>query len=141
MRAGPGPATLMTIAMAAALQARSAHSPLILRNTTDVDAASATTAQAHTNKVLFLDSPLPETVKYEVIGTIDAGRIWYGGDESLFEQMADKAREIGADAVIEVATWKQPSGFSWAAPHGRGKAVKILNKDAANLTKLGGQWR
>jgi uncharacterized protein YbjQ (UPF0145 family) len=43
--------------------------------------------------------------------------------------MAQRARKLGADAIIEVATWHQPSGFSWAAPHGRGTAVRILNME------------
>lgn len=54
--------------------------------------------------------------------------------------MADRARELGANAVIQVKTWHQPSGFSWAAPHGSGQAVRI--KDVKLLESLGikGNW-
>ncbi|MGH8652190.1 MAG: hypothetical protein ACREYE_08425, partial [Gammaproteobacteria bacterium] len=38
-------------------------------------------------------------------------------------------------------TNSQPSGFAWAAPHGTGKAIRILNKGSVDLSKLGGQWR
>jgi hypothetical protein len=118
-----------------------AHSPWIVRNTTDADLHPQNAEQSHANKVLFLDNALPSNVEYKLISQIDAGRIWYGGADGVLTQMADKARELGADAVVEIATWHQPSGFAWAAPHGSGKAVKILNKDKVDLNKLGGQWR
>ena len=118
-----------------------AHSPMILRNTTDADLHLQNPEKPHTNKVLFLDHALPANVEYKLLSDINAGRIWYGGADSVLEQMADKARELGADAVVEVGTWHQPSGFAWAAPHGSGKAVKIVNKDKVDLNKLGGQWR
>jgi uncharacterized protein YbjQ (UPF0145 family) len=54
--------------------------------------------------------------------------------------MADRARELGANAIIQAKTWRQPSGFSWAAPHGSGQAVRI--KDIKGLEALGinGAW-
>ena len=119
----------------------SAHSPFILKNTTDVAVQSGTTLQPHTSKVLFLNSTLPETVKFEVIGQINVGKVWYGSADTVLDQMATKARALGADGVIEVVTWHQPSGFSWAAPHGTGKAVKITNKEAIDVNALGGEWR
>lgn len=132
---------LIVLALVVDLSGCTAHSPLILTNTTDIDSQPQTRAPAHSNKVFFPDAPLPESVKFEVLGEINAGRIWYGRAESVLEQMADKAREIGADALIEVGVWFQPSGFAWAAPHGTGKAIRILNKEAVDLTKLGGKWR
>lgn len=132
---------LFALALLVGLEGCAAHSPFIFKNTTDSEAYSQTPAQAHSNKVLFLDSSLPEGVKFEVLGEINAGRIWYGGTDSVLNQMAEKARELGADAVIEIGTWYQPSGFAWAAPHGTGKAIRILNKGSVDLSKLGGQWR
>lgn len=39
---------------------------------------------------------------------------------------------------MEVETWFQPSGYSWWAPHGRGKAVKIVSGIAPEqLAELG----
>lgn len=127
---------------AAALGGCAAHSPMIMKQTVDVAMApNAPKLAPHTEKVLFLDNAPPSSVRYEVLGEINAGAVWYGGPDALLDAMADKARSIGADAVVEIGTWKQPSGFSWAAPHATGKAVKILNKKAVNLSALGGTWR
>ena len=79
-------------------------------------------------------------MRYEALGTLDVGTIWYGGGDKVDQQMADRARAMGADAVINVRRWRQPSGFAWAAPHGSGQAVKILNPGAATLDALPGGW-
>jgi hypothetical protein len=133
---------LGTIFFLASLAGCAAHSPMIMKNTVDVDINSnAKKAAAHTEKILFLDNALPANVKYETIGEINIGKVWYGGSDALLDEMANKARSLGADAVIEIGTWKQPSGFAWAAPHASGKAVRILNKKLVNMNALGGTWR
>jgi uncharacterized protein YbjQ (UPF0145 family) len=55
-------------------------------------------------------------------------------------QFADIARALGADAVVEVSTWHQPAGFSWAAPHGSGKAVHLNDKSQITSQVLKGDW-
>lgn len=72
------------------------------------------------------------------VAVIDVGKIWYGGSAKVLVSMVDRARELGADPVIEVKTWHQPSGFSWAASHGSGKAVKFKNKASIDFSKLHG---
>ena len=110
----------------------SAHSPMILKTTTDVSPTPAAGQySSHSNQVLMVEGPLPPDVEYEVIATIDVGRVWYTGADGIIVEMARRARNMGADAVINIKRWRQPSGFAWAAPHGQGQAVKILNKDTA----------
>ena len=116
----------------------SAHSPMIVKNTTDVGPTVSQRYPSHSNPVLIVEGPLPAGVEYEVIATIDIGKIWYSGADGILVEMAQRGREMGADAVINVKRWRQPSGFSWAAPHGQGQAVKILNKGKArNLSAVG----
>ena len=116
----------------------SAHSPMILKNTTDVSPTVSQRYPSHSNPVLIVEGPLPADIEHEVIATIDVGRIWYSGADRILVEMARRAREMGADAVINVRRWRQPSGFAWAAPHGQGQAVRILNKDnARDLSALG----
>jgi hypothetical protein len=111
---------------------------MILKPTTDVAAVSSQKYPAHTNPVLVVEGPLPDSIEYEVIATIDIGKIWYSGSDGLLAEMAIKAKQLGADAVINVNRWRQPSGFAWAAPHGKGQAVKILKKPAnMDLSSLG----
>lgn len=84
---------------------------------------------------------LPDTARHEVLGELEVGRIWYGGQDKALVQPAEGARELGADAVVEVKTWHQPAGWSWSAPHGSGKAVKILDPASVDLSALPGDWR
>jgi hypothetical protein len=127
--------------LAAVLSACSAHSPFILQNTTDsASAADAKAYPAHTNKVRVTSGGLPPDVSYEVLENIEVGRIWYGRGETAQKQLAERARKIGADAVISVKTWYQPSGFSWAAPHCSGTAVKLKEPGSFDLGTLPGEW-
>jgi hypothetical protein len=132
---------VLGLSLVLALAGCAAHSPMIMKNTVDVDANPNVKAAAHNNKVLFVENTLPSNVKYDVLGEINIGKIWYGGGDALLDEMADKARALGADAVIEVGTWKQPSGFAWAAPHASGKAIKLLNKKSVDMKALAGIWR
>lgn len=132
---------LAYVAAASLLSGCAAHSPMILRDTVDVaPAAGAGAAASHSRKVWVSEGGLPASVRYEVLGTLDAGTIWYGGGDKVDRQMAERARAMGADAVINVRHWRQPSGLAWAAPHGSGQAVKILNPGAAKLDASPGAW-
>ncbi len=125
----------------AGLTGCSAHSPLIVKNTTDVDQLSAKKYAAHSNRVYVTSASLPVTVKYEVLGQLEVGKVWYGSSGSVLQSLADGARKLGADAVVEVKTWHQPSGWSWWAPHGSGKAVKITEPASVDFSSLGGDWK
>ena len=57
---------------------------------------------------------LPEGT-YEVVGHVEGVDMWYGDKRDSYEILADKARKLGADAVINVETWLQPGGLAWAA--------------------------
>jgi hypothetical protein len=118
----------------------SAHSPFIIKNTTDVTAVSQSKYPAHSNKVLVTSQTLPESAKFEVLEHIEVGKIWYGSSKNVALSLAERARAIGADAVIEYKTWHQPSGFSWYAPHGSGKAIKILDKSSVDRSSIKGEW-
>ena len=119
----------------------SAHNPFIIKNTTDINQVGATKYQPHSNRVFVTSTILPTTAQYEVLGTLEVGKIWYGSSDNVLQSLADGARELGADAVMDVKTWHQPSGWSWAAPHGSGKAVKITKSTSVDLSNLGGDWK
>jgi hypothetical protein len=116
----------------------SAHSPMIVKTTTNVGPIISKGYDPHSNPVLLLEGPLPADMEYVVIATIDVGKVWYTGADGIMVEMARRARSLGADAVIHIKRWRQPSGFAWAAPHGQGQAVKIIKKDNdPDLSKLG----
>jgi hypothetical protein len=116
----------------------SAHSPMIVKNTVSTT-KPATQLAPHHEKVFITEDSLP-AASYDYVAVIDVGKIWYGGSTAVLVSIAERAREVGADAVIEVKTWHQPSGFSWAAPHGSGTAIKFKNKAEIDFSKLHGNW-
>jgi uncharacterized protein YbjQ (UPF0145 family) len=69
------------------------------------------------------------------------GKNWYGSSDKVLQTLADAARQLGADAVVEVKTWHQASGFAWSAPHGSGLAVKITDPSSIDLSALTGEWK
>ncbi len=117
-----------------------AHSPFILKNTTDTDLATQTKYPSYDGKVFVTEQAVPANVKFDMVGTIDVGKIWYGSDKNVLASMAERARQIGANCVMNVKTWHQPSGFSWAAPHGSGQAVRIKNVNTLRELGIAGDW-
>jgi uncharacterized protein YbjQ (UPF0145 family) len=63
---------------------------------------------------------------------------WYGATAEAERKIADCARAIGADAVINVKVWHAPRAFTWAAPHAEGMAVKLRQPDSVDLDSLSG---
>lgn len=119
----------------------SAHNPFIIKNTVDVHHISATKYASHNNRVYVTSENLPATAKYDVLGQLEVGKVWYGSSGNVLRSLADGARKLGADAVVGVDTWRQPSGWSWAAPHGSGKAVKIIEPSSVDFSSLEGDWK
>ena len=119
----------------------SAHNPFIITNTTDINLQETPQYSEHNNRVYVTTASLPGTVKYEVLANLEIGKVWYGSSKNVLQSLADGARKVGADAVVDVKTWHQPSGWSWAAPHGSGKAIKIIKFDNFDLTTLIGEWK
>jgi uncharacterized protein YbjQ (UPF0145 family) len=91
--------------------------------------------------VYVTKAKLPTTVKYEVLGQIEAAKAWYGSDDWSLDELADGARKLGADAVVDVGIWHQPSGWAWSAPHGTGTAVKIISPAKVDFSGLEGGYR
>lgn len=131
------PLALLTISIL--LFGCTAHSPFIVKNTTDTNKISSQTYPSHNKKVFITKDSLPETTAFDVIAKIDVGKVWYGGQSAVLPSLAARARTLGADAVIGIKTWIQPSGWSWAAPHGSGMAVKFKGK-SPDFSKLNGDY-
>ena len=84
-------------------------------------------------------SSVPAEIGYEVIGHVKANaRAGYDKVESLYPLLAEEARKVGANAVIDVHGGRAPSAFSWSAPFTGGKAIKIDNLE--KLEQFNGQY-
>lgn len=126
--------------LALLVSACSAHNPFIVSNKTVSAPVSEAKFSPHSDKVFFTKQPLPLSVKFELISTIDVGKVWYGSSKSVYESMAERARQLGANAVVQVKTWHQPSGYSWSAPHGSGQAIHVDDIDQLDALNLQGSW-
>lgn len=116
------------------------HSPMRMTSKVEVTRPGSMTYPAHSEKIFITKQDLPAGVQFDMLGVIDVGRVWYGGDAMAWKPMADKARELGADAIIKARIWRQPEGWAWAAPQGSGTAVKLQNKSQVDFSKLSGEW-
>jgi hypothetical protein len=112
-----------------------------VKDTTEIIKESTKNHSSHSKKVFLTKETLLKDINYEVIGKIEVGigGAGFPSMESVYASMANQAREFGADAVVEIRTWRQPSLFSWASPHGSGKAIKLVDK--MDFSKLNGEWR
>ena len=122
------------------ISACSAHNPFIVSNTTTSAPVSEAKFPPHTDKVFLTEQPLPSTVKFELVSTIDVGKVWYGSSKSVYKSLAERARQLGANAVVQVKTWHQPAGYSWSAPHGSGQAIYVDDMDLLDALDLNGSW-
>jgi hypothetical protein len=131
---------VLTVTAALLVGACSAHNPFIVSNKTTSSPVSESKFSPHSDKVFFTQESLPPAVTFELISTIDVGKVWYGSSKSVYKSMAERARQIGANAVVQVKTWHQPSGYSWSAPHGTGQAIHISDIDQLETLKIVGSW-
>lgn len=130
--------TLLSLAHAAA-QADPAPgtAPLALAgataaSTTDVD--QAPDAGAHAGKVLVTFNQLPPIGTYQIIGPISVFKRWFGGTGAAMQLLGEKARELGANAVVDSRVWLAPAFPAQVAPHGSGMAIRV--KDPKVLEAL-----
>lgn len=101
---------------------------------------STTRYAAHTNKVFVTEKVLPSSIQFERLGQIDIGMTTYADSGQVLVRLANKAKELGADAVVDVHIWRKPSPWAWAAPHGKGQAVRFINRAAIDFSLLDGYW-
>ncbi len=72
-----------------------AHSPFILKNTTDTDLATQTKYPSYDGKVFVTEQAVPANVKFDMVGTIDVGKIWYGSGQAVRIKNVNTLRELG----------------------------------------------
>jgi hypothetical protein len=118
----------------------STHSIMLIKDKTTFAPSGTQHYTAHTNRVFITQAPLPPSIKAQVIGRIDVGTVMYNAPHIVYCRMAAKAREIGADAIVDAKTWFQPCGWSWSAPHGKGIAIKLLEGAAGDVSWPKGEW-
>lgn len=91
--------------------------------------------------ILMIKGNLPPEVKVEVLGEVRAHQAFYGDTGRVYASMAAKARQIGADAVVQVKVRYRVAAFAWGAPSIAGVGVKIVDSGGVDIKKLDGEWR
>lgn len=87
-------------------------------------------------KVFLTELPLPRPSEFEFVGKVEVSGDLTDSRDTVLSRIANIARNLGANAVVEVKTWKTRSvGVNH---HARGKAVIVNNR---TLAMLNGEWR
>lgn len=93
------------------------------------DSVSETPAQvsseARSDKILVTFNALPAAGNFEVLGPIYVFKRWFGGTGAAMSLLGEKARSMGANAVVESSVWLAPAFPAQVAPHGKGIAVRV----------------
>lgn len=92
-----------------------------------------------TGQVFVTAQAIPEGAGFSVVGHVKANaRQGYDSVESLYPLLAEEAKKVGANAVINVKGGRTVTAFSWSAPFVSGTAVKI--DDPTKLAEYVGQY-
>lgn len=130
----------LAVAIALTCPAVSAQSILIDNRTATygnpwpAGSAKGPTATTLNTRTLVTFNRLPATGDYEVIGPIEVYSRWFGSPRKAMTLLGEKARSMGANAVVEAGVWLAPAFPATVAPHGTGIAVRI--NDHQLLEKL-----
>jgi hypothetical protein len=93
--------------------------------------------------VCLLAGDLPEPYHATPIGRIKATKGTYGNPDNLMKPMADEARRVGADVIVDLQAntrFKGPLPWRVAAPTGDGQAMKLVDDGQAfDCAQAGGQ--
>lgn len=101
---------------------------------------TSTTYPPHSHRVFITKAGLPAD-SIEPIAELELSKGWYGSTDNTQQALGDRARELGADAVINMKSWHAPSAFSWASPYSSGTAVKFRGDREQILNGVIGDWR
>lgn len=91
-------------------------------------------ARTLNSKTLVTFNSLPAQGDFEVLGRIEVYSRWFGSTRKAMTLLGEKARSMGANAVVETGVWQAPAFPATVAPHGTGIAVRI--NDYQLLEKL-----
>jgi len=80
-------------------------------------------------KVLVTTSALPAEGEFKVLGPLNVQSRWPGITSKATKLLAEQARSMGANAVVEARVWQDLAFPAVLAPHGNGIAVRIVDED------------
>jgi len=88
--------------------------------------AVAPTGTAWQGPILVTQAGIPAGIDYKVIGSVQAdAQAGYDAAATLYPLLAEEARKMGANAVINAKGGRRVTAFSWSAGYVSGTAVKV----------------
>lgn len=120
---------LILVATAAAL----AGCATGVKTKTELAGGKGAAVTSRTGPVCMLAGGLPDDVQIISIGKVKATKGTYGSTDNLMRPMADEARRVGADAIINLQAdqrFKGPLPWRYNAPTGAGTAVHFVDAAA-----------
>jgi hypothetical protein len=90
--------------------------------------------EPHQGDVCLLAGSPPKDLGFEVLGRVVATKKSYGSTDQLFPAMAREARNMGADAIINLQAgqrFKGPLPWRVTSPTGDGMAIKVFPDGSA----------
>ena len=108
-------------------------------STTSSSKLTGTKEPVWEGRVLVTQAAIPEGIEYKEIGIVQAeAKSGYDRVQTLYPLIADEARKIGANAVVNTRGGRKTTMFSWAAGYTMGTAVRV--KDPDKLKGLPGSY-
>lgn len=127
---------MRTIALSTALAAILAATGCATRSSS---MALAPTEALWQGPVLVTQSGVPSGIEYKVVGSVQAdARVGYDSAVSLYPLLANEARKLGANAVINAKGGRRMTAWSWSAAYVSGTAVKV--EDPQSLKGVPGTY-
>lgn len=80
-------------------------------------------------KVLVTTSAMPAQGEFEPLGALYVQSRWPGGTGKATKLLAEQAKGMGANAVVEARVWQGLAFPAVVAPHGSGIAIRIKDDD------------
>jgi len=99
--------------------------------------------KSHSAPVCLLAGSLPEGIKYQEVGRINAVKRSYGSVDDVLLALADEGRRIGVEAIVGLQSGQRRGAMPWrfSAPSGAGMLVKLDGSQPFDCEKLEGQLR
>ncbi|NTV71558.1 MAG: hypothetical protein HGA71_15605 [Azonexaceae bacterium] len=106
--------------------------------TTGIQGASSGGVESRT---LVTTNALPAEGDFKIIGPLNVHARWPGSTHKATKLLAEQAKSLGANAVVEARVWQDLAFPAGIAPHGSGIAVRIKDEELLrSLTNSASTW-
>lgn len=93
------------------------------------------------NRTLVTANALPAEGEFKILGALSVHARWPGSSRKATKLLAEQAKSMGGNAVVETRLWQDIAFPAGIAPHGSGIAVRIVDEELLrSLAESGSTW-